>query len=84
MLQMVDAAEPGHLAWWVCDEALQREVLAGVTAAVCADGEEHCPGWAAAGECSTNRALMLDKCGLCTRPLSRRVFIAIKNLGQAC
>ena len=63
MLQMVDAAEPGHLAWWVCDESLQREVLAGVTAAVCADAEDHCSGWAAAGECSTNRAFMLDKCG---------------------
>ena len=63
MLQVVDAPQPGHLAWWVCDEGLQREVLAGVTAAVCADAEEHCPGWAVAGECSTNRAFMLDKCG---------------------
>ena len=62
MLQVVDAPQPGHLSWWVCDEGLQREVLAGVTAAVCADAEANCSGWAAAGECSNNRAFMLDKC----------------------
>ena len=61
-LRMVDAPEPGRLSWWVCDEGLQREVLAGLTAAVCTDTEANCPGWAAAGECSTNRAFMLDKC----------------------
>ena len=45
-------------------------MLTGVTAAVCADAEEHCPGWAAAGECSSNRAFMLDKCGFpCSNPM---------------
>jgi hypothetical protein len=62
MLQIVDAAEPGHLSWWLCDAGLQREVLTSVTAAICTDAEENCPGWAAAGECSNNRAFMLEKC----------------------
>lgn len=59
----MEGAAPGHLSWWLCDAALQREVLSGLTAAACADGEERCGGWAASGECSKNRSFMMGRCG---------------------
>lgn len=68
-LRIVEAASPGHLSWWLCDAALQREVLGSLVAAACADGDERCLGWAATGECSKNSAFMgltcKKSCGFC-------------------
>ena len=61
-VDFVDENAPGHLAWWLCAQTLQRKTFSRLIAAACTDSDKGCPGWKDSGECSQNQSFMMNRC----------------------
>jgi pimeloyl-ACP methyl ester carboxylesterase len=84
---------PGHMGFFTCHPAWQRQLLGEMLAASCVDDPavSGCVGWAAAGECSNNPTFMLKtckkSCGTChfTQPdIDRVVATPCEDSNDGC